>query len=87
MQQQFMYACSGNVTRVHRPYTQPLIAVKQAEQGVTTFASCIQVVQTDKTVFEAVQDKFVALTPYLLPKLVGALTVLQCDLRSQFALL
>ncbi len=39
----------------------------------------MQVVQTDEAVFEAIQDKFVALTFNLLPKLVRALTVFTCS--------
>lgn len=52
---------------------------EQAEQTVTIFACCIQVVQTDEAVFEAVQDKFVALTANLLPKLVRVLTAFSCS--------
>ena len=38
----------------------------------------MQVVQADEAVFEAVQDKFVALTANLLPKLVSDPNTYRC---------
>jgi len=57
----------------------PLVAVTKQSRVSRPVACCMQVVQTDEVVFEAIQDKFVALTANLLPKLVRALTVLSCS--------
>jgi len=57
----------------------PLVAATQQSRVSRSVACCMQVVQTDEAVFEAIQDKFVALTFNLLPKLVRALTVFTCS--------
>ncbi len=53
---------------------------RQEEQNVTTFACCVQVRQTVKAVFEAIQDRYVALTASLLSNLVRAVMVSRCNM-------
>ncbi len=61
--------------RAQRPCMQPLLAVTKQSRVPRSLVCCMQVVQTDEAVFETIQDKFVALTANLLPKLVSVLPV------------
>ena len=75
MQQQLTCVYSRNVMRMQVVCIKTLVAATKQGRVSRSVACCIQVVQTDEAVFEAVQDKFVALTANLLPKLVRALTL------------